>query len=137
MWFPFIGWIIWVALDCERKQIAPRFLLLYPRFPICFGWIITSHLKTHWLKKREKSHISLLCNADKFIRLLNSHMKYQLLITAVDLLSSKSFKTDDLSKTSIICNYLPYSRTTSWKYLWLLQCQNFVLFWHLQQLTKC
>ena len=80
--------------------------MLYPSFPICLGRIISSHMKTDWQKRqREATFPPLVQSADKFIWLSCLYKTSIINNSAIDLLSSKHFEMDNVTKISIICSH--------------------------------
>lgn len=77
------------------------------------------HENTLIKKKRqgEAAHLPLVWSADKFIWLFCLCKLPIINNSAIDLLSSKHFKIDKVSKISIICNHLRFTRMIHQKVL--------------------
>lgn len=117
MGWTYIGWMIWVVLGYERKHVA-----------LCFSVVISkvSHLlrmnyhelhENTLIKKRqgESAHLPLGPSADKFIGLFCLHKMPIINNSAIDLLGSKPFKINSVSKIFIIGNHLRLTRLVQQK----------------------
>lgn len=104
--------MIWVALGYGRKHIALCFSVVLSKVSYLLRVNYRQPHENTLIKKRqgEAAHLPLVWSADKFIWLFCLYKMPVFNNSAIDLLSSKRFKINNVSQISIMGNCLRLTR---------------------------